>query len=84
MDISQLQQLDDILYLYFRTQSEEQNPELGGILYLFGDQDQDTTRRRKRWWNRLGDKCCGLSALCTSEDPEQKRKALVKKDGGYR
>jgi len=64
--------------------AEEQNPELGGTLYLFGDQDQDTTRRRKRWWNRLGDKCCGLSALCTSEDPEQKRKALVKKDGGYR
>ncbi|XP_012944013.1 ATP-sensitive inward rectifier potassium channel 10 [Aplysia californica] len=58
-------------------------PELGGTLFLFSDPEQNVPRP-KRWWQNLSEKCCNLSSLCKKIDPEDKRKALVTKNGGYR
>ncbi|BFZ18815.1 hypothetical protein BsWGS_21854 [Bradybaena similaris] len=57
--------------------------EVGGTIFLFADQEREIPKTR-RWWEKIRLKCCNLTSFWQREDPEDRRKALVKKNGGYR
>ncbi|KAH9502904.1 G protein-activated inward rectifier potassium channel 1 [Bulinus truncatus] len=57
--------------------------EVAGTLFLFADPDEQKNRR-KNWKEILTARCCLLRKYFHREDPEDKRKALVKKNGSYR
>ncbi|KAK3781078.1 hypothetical protein RRG08_010088 [Elysia crispata] len=54
-----------------------------GRFFLF-THHKEMTSKRKRWWERFGAKCCSFPALCKTDDPEEKRRAIVKKNGAFR
>ncbi|KAI8783025.1 ATP-sensitive inward rectifier potassium channel 1 [Biomphalaria glabrata] len=57
--------------------------EVAGTLFLFADPDE-VKSRRKNWREILRRKCCFIRNYFHKEDPEDKRKSLVKKNGSYR
>ncbi|XP_059146457.1 G protein-activated inward rectifier potassium channel 3-like [Physella acuta] len=57
--------------------------EVGGTLFLFADPEEEGPKS-KRWWETLKNNCCALRHRCHKANPEEKRKALVQKNGAFR